>query len=231
MIKVKFYWLVILLVAILLALKFVYGYSFKQGALENSKTYGILTESLKVTRDDLGNEIAKREVLEFKSVKDIKNIANISKEVETLKKEVRKYKGKIKNAIIIKNETREIRRVKTEIIKDSTIAYPIYKTSWKDRWSVGSITARTDSIVHSIKIKNEFILTLGKERNGFRKRKNIATIKNLNPNTSTEEVITFDVTPKYKKFAVGVGGGVGFTNFETTTPFLGVGVYYTIFRF
>jgi hypothetical protein len=232
MIKVKFYWVVILLLALAATFKTVSSCSYDRGSEENNRNYEILSDSLKVTRDNLGNEISKREVLEFKSVRDIEKFSNISEAVKALKSEVRKYKGKLKNATILKNETNVTGGSVTIVVKDSLTTHPTYTTSWEDKWSKGSIVAKFDSILYDLKVKNDFVLTMGSEKKGlFGKRKNIATIKNLNPNTYTQEVITIDVTPKNKRIGIGVLGGIGFTNFNSTTPFIGIGVYYSILRF
>lgn len=232
MIRVNFSWVVIFLIVMVISFKLVSSCSYDRGSEENNHNYEILTDSLKITRDKLGNEVAKREVLEFQSVKDIENLSNISEEVRTLKNSVREYKGKLRNATLLKNETNVSGSGTTTVIRDTVTESPIYKTSWEDKWSKGFIQARVDSILYDFKVKNEFILSMGGEKKGlFGKRKTTATIKNLNPNTYTKEVITFDVTPKAKRFGMGIVGGIGFTNFKTSTPFVGIGVYYTLLSF
>jgi len=58
-----------------------------------------------------------------------------------------------------------------DTIKTDTGSYAsaVYKTDWDEEWSVGKIVATKDSITRDIKIKNDFEMTIGKEKHlGYR---------------------------------------------------------------
>lgn len=111
--------------------------------------------------------------------------------------------------------------------------FPIYNTQWNEKWSIGSITAKRDSIYRDIRIKNEF-----DSWHEYKKGQLTVFMKNLNPNTSTTELTSYVVPKKTynKHFVFGVGPNFSFgyglinKNFDI---YIGVGVTlsYKIFAF
>jgi hypothetical protein len=157
--------------------------------------------------------------------------------IQQLQEVVKDYKGKLKSAtVLINNSTSSGGSVTTitkydTIIKDSVIMlYPTYETAWNSKWEIGSIKATKDSIFRDIKIMNEFEITMGAVKNGmFKKKTNEVIVKNLNPNTLTDELRTFEVRQNDKRINLGLqaGYGIGFSTMRPTT-YVGVGVSFNL---
>ena len=152
---------------------------------------------------------------------------------------VKEYKGKLDAATVASTSTSERGTTVTEVEHDTITIdgreyiYPVYKSEWDDEWSQGYITASKDSISRQIFVRNEFEITQGWQRDKwYKEKKPVVKIKNLNPNTETEELRSFVVEEKKKRIAIGVGGAYG-VNLFTFSPALvaGVTVQYTLFRF
>lgn len=198
-----------------------------------------LNDTLRTTRNELGQQTATISVLQFENDKHFTKVQTNDTTIKWLQKVVEQYKGKISSATVgstitvIQGATETVVVHDTEIVyrNDTAFIYPTYKASFNNRWEEGSVTANKDSVWHDIKVKNEFELTLGKASNGWFKKKTFdASIKNLNPNTTIEELRTFSITQKPKRITLGLhfGYGIGVKDFKHQ-PFIGLGVGYTIF--
>ena len=196
--------------------------------------YSNVVGDLRLMRDRDGYEIAKRDAIIGLSEGSMSKIADLNDEIALLKLEVKKYKGSVRSASVIKTVSKSDAVTKTvvEYIKDS--CNPTYKTSWSNEWDSGTVVATKDSIKHDYKIKNTFSVIVGDEKEGFWKpRKTVLTVKSLNPNTSTEKSQVFVVEKKEKKIGVGlvVGYGVSIDNISHLNPIIGIGISYSILRF
>lgn len=157
--------------------------------------------------------------------------------IKWLQRTVKDYKGALNTALVLSNQTGSKGATKAVILRDTTIIKEkggtvriierdIYKTSWANEWEEGYILASHDSIYRDIKIKNDYQITLGNVSNGWFKPKEYEVqVLNLNPNTKTKELRSFQIKERAKKLALGVqiGYGLGVNDWELQ-PYVGLGV-------
>ena len=147
---------------------------------------------------------------------------------------VKKYKGKIDAAVIIKTTTTIEGKGKTEVYIDSTktdslYVYPVYKSTLSDRWYNALITAAEDTTILSLKTYDEYSLTLGVDKGRW-----YADVYNANPYSTTTNIRTYKVIPptiKPKRWGLGATLGYGITPTQSWQPFVGVGITYTFIQF
>jgi len=178
--------------------------------------YEALQDTLEQTTNELGQQTSTIALLEADKAKDLLKIKTNDSTVIHLQKVVKDYKGKLASATVLGTSTNDAGSSSTttdyDTIYTDTGSYisPVYKSNWDEEWSVGKIVATKDSISRQIKIKNDFEMTIGKERQGFlKKKKSVVTIKNLNPNTVTTELRTFNIQPHKNKISFGIGAAYG----------------------
>lgn len=198
-----------------------------------------LNDTLRTTRNELGQQTATISVLEFENDKYFTKIKTNDTTIQWLQNVVKEYKGKLASATVgstvtvVQGATETVVIHDTEIVyrNDTAFIYPTYKASFNNRWEEGLITANKDSIWHDLKVKNEFQLTLGEVRNKWLKPKEMeVSILNLNPNVSQTELKSFSIKQKDKKINVSLslGYGFGLKTFEPQ-PIGGITVGYTLF--
>lgn len=180
--------------------------------------YEATQDTLSQTRNKNGEQATSIALLKADRRKDLFKIKTNDSTIIALQKVVKEYKGKLKSATVVGVSTNDNGSSSTttdyDTIYTDTGRYvsPIYKTDWNERWSAGKIIATKDSISRDIKVKNDFEITIGEERQKgfFKKKKSLVTITNKNPNTITKELRTFSIEPHKNKFSIGVGVMYGF---------------------
>lgn len=196
-----------------------------------------LNDEVEFYIDENGKQNATIQVIQSENKKYFIGLNSKDSTIKWLQSVVKEYKGKIGSAIVFSNETNSSGTNETTIIKydkvtkDSIIyIYPTYFSSWSNKWEIGEIEASKDSIKRSIKIKNEYEITLGKVSNGlFKKKVYNVNLKNLNPNTFTTELRSFEVKEKPKRINLSLqaGYGLSLTTFKPT-PYIGFGIDFVI---
>lgn len=194
--------------------------NFKDEKLRNEAINDTLTSYI----DKNGTQVSKIKVLTAESKKTLLQLNSRDSTIVWLQQLVKDYKGKINSAIVFSNSTSEIGVSESKVVYVDS--FPEYSTEWKDRWSEGFIRANRDSIFRSVKIKNEYEITLGALRNGWFKRKEYeVVVRNLNPNTLTSELRSFQVKEKPKIITLGIQAGYGFGLIDLKpTPYVGLGL-------
>ena len=96
---------------------------------------------------------------------------------------------------------------------------------------IGKVVASHDSTKLDLKIKNEYSIIIGEEKDGFLKKKSFVEIINKNPYSMTESLRTYEVSQKKKKFSIGpyIGYGIGVNFIPQAT--VGIGLTYSLFKF
>lgn len=197
-----------------------------------------INDTLSIERNKLNQEIATIKVLQMQSEKDFLNLKVKDSTINWLQSTVKNYKGRLNTAIVISNTTtskgasKTLISSKNDTIKIDSFIYimPVYQTSWINKWEKGSIIASKDSIFRNISMRNEFEIIQGEPKNGwFKKNEYLIQVKNLNPNTYTDELRSFNVYTKPKRFNLGiqVGYGLSLINFKPI-PYIGLGGQFTI---
>ena len=204
--------------------------------------YDATQDTLKVRTNALGQQTASISVLKAASKKQFLKFKTQDSTIVQLQDVVKEYKGKLATATVLSNATADVGTTATTITKTDTVVvnnvsyiYQTYDTKWDEKWSKGTIVATRDTITRDIKIKNEYEITQGEERQGlFKPRILTVNVKNLNPNTETEEFRTFTVDVPKKRFNFGVQGGYGLligANGLSTGFYAGAGLSWTILKF
>lgn len=195
-----------------------------------------VADTLDVKKNKKGQETASIKVIQAE--KDIALMKLEAKDsiIFWLQETVKQYKGALNTAIVLRNHTQTTGTTGTKIIRDTIRVggedkvADFYETKWSNKWEDGYILARPDSIFRDIKVKNDYQITLGGVKNGWFKPKEYEVqVLNLNPNTSTRELRSFQVKTKPKRISIGLqaGYGVGLLDFKTQ-PYVGIGVQYNL---
>ncbi len=180
--------------------------------------YEAAQDTLHQTRNELGQQVSSIALLKADNKKDLLRMKTDDSTIIALQVLVKEYKGKLKTATVLGTSTNDNGNSGTttdyDTIYTDTGSYvsPVYKTEWEEEWSIGKIIATKDSISRDIKIKNDFEITVGdeKQKGLFKKKKSLVTITNKNPNTITTELRTFVIEPQKKKVSIGLGVAYGF---------------------
>lgn len=195
-----------------------------------------ITDELEVSKNKLGQETASIKVLRAEKEATLLKLEAKDSAIIWLQRAVKEYKGAVNTAIVLRNATQSKGATETVVIRDTvkvggeTQIADFYETKWSNKWEDGYILARPDSIFRDIKVKNDYQITLGSVKNGWFKPKEYEVqVLNLNPNTSTRELRSFQVTNKPKRISIGLqaGYGVGLLDFKTQ-PYVGLGVQYNL---
>ncbi len=197
-----------------------------------------LADTLEVSRNKLGQQTATIKSLEFENDKYFTKIQTNDSTIKWLQNVVKDYKGKLLSATVGStttivsgsSETIYVNDTDVVYIGDTVYVYPIYKSTFSNRWEQGFIQASKDSIHYDFKVSNKFELTLGEVRNKWFKPKEMeVSILNLNPNTVTNELRSFNIkqTPKRWGLGVGAGYGLGLSSMKFQ-PFIGITLNYSL---
>jgi hypothetical protein len=185
--------------------------------------YSISQDSLKTERNAKNEEIAKVEVLEAEQNTLFTQLHLRDKDINRLQNLIKKYEkenGNLNTAIIISNETILSLRdsLKSLIIgytqdpDTPNVSYPIYQREINKEWYSGNIIMGFNILDLSLKVKNDYDITIGDEKVSLFKRKQYANITNLNPDTETKVMKVYDKKEKKTNFIrnTGIAAGIGF---------------------
>ncbi len=211
------------------------------GNVELTNLNTAANDTITFERNEKNQQTAEISILEGNSDRDLKNLKTKDKTIIKLQEIVKNYKGKLRSATILANTTTSTGTnvttiTKTDtVVKDSiTYVYETYEAEIDNEWEKGHIIANRDSVHHSIKIRNEFEITQGmkrREKGLFKRKVPVVTIKNLNPNTVTTELRTFNVTKDQSRFGLSLQAGYGFTITGKTGIYVGGGVSFRLIDF
>ena len=192
-----------------------------------------VTDELDVRINKKGQETASIKIIRAETEIALMKLQAKDTIIKWLQETVKGYKGALNTAIVLRNQTSTKGVSRTEIIYDTIYGDDgtkevniAYKTNWSNKWEQGYIKATKDSIYRDIKVINDYQITLGGLKNGwFKKKEYEIEVLNLNPNTVTKELRTFQIKskPKILSFGVQAGYGIGLRDFKTQ-PYIGVGV-------
>jgi hypothetical protein len=187
-----------------------------------------LGDTLTVTRDKLGREVAKSTTLSVSSAKQLLDIKSKDSSIISLQALVTDYEGQILSAshLHVVTEGTVVTRtiVRVDTVHDQ--GYPTYTGTFDTPWYSGSVVANKDQVTNNYRVRNKFRIIEGKESNGWFKNKVYkSTVINMNPNTATKEFTTVVVTETPKRFTFGmqIGYGLSIPTFKPTA-YVGGGV-------
>ena len=181
---------------------------------------------------------AKIQVLETEKVRDFISIKSSDSTIVKLQALVKEYKNKIKNQgsiTHIGSETGIEGSAPTIITKIDSI-YPTYTSNFNLKgWVTGTTVSDKNKTTIDLKVKNEYSVIVGEERQGlFKPKKPFVEVINRNPYTETTALRTYQVTQKPpKKFGIGpvAAYGVELNGTPSFGVFVGIGLQYNLIRF
>ena len=199
-----------------------------------------MNDSLKVVRNELGQERATISALKGERASILLNAKTKDSTIQWLQNVVKEYEGRLETAVVISNATETVEVIKEvevesidTVYQDSLIfVYPQYKAKWSNKWEKGLILATRDSIFRDITVFNDYEITIGKEKNKwFKPREYNINVLNLNPRTTTKEVRSFALKAKPKRFVLSVQTGVG-VHIPSMRPslYLGIGLGFVLLQ-
>lgn len=197
--------------------------------------YAASQDTITKTRNQYNQELSVKDAIIFNNKKDFLRLQTTDSSLRALQKIVKNFEGKLSTAISIANSSSSSGNTVTKmtdgdiIVKNDTIfVYPVYTSSWNDEWDQGQIIAGRDSIFRFIQIRNKYELTVGRTKYWFKSNETKVKLLNLNPNTITQEVNTFQIQPQQKKLGISLQLGYGFSNSILPSPYLGIGLGYQL---
>lgn len=216
---------------ILLSLYFWKGTVDKYEELQGLNT--VLVDSLKISRNEKGELVAKISAFETQRTQDFlryETTDSLTRELQKEVKEMRKYLKR--NGSVTKFNTDT--KVDTVFVTEVTEVpgkYPIYSSKFNlDNWVYGNISASKDSTKLKVSIKNDYSVVVGREPTGFLglgKGKSFVQVTNRNPYSSIKELKTYNVSvPRPKRFGLGPYVGVDILG----RPSVGVSVNYDLIQ-
>jgi len=202
-------------------------------------------DTIKVTRNKLGQSVGKISIIETNRTKDFLALATKDSTIQKLQQVVKTYKSKLKGqgVVVIANTEATVSVTAPTVIDSTNKTSPIYTSSFKLRdsldkkkvWVYGSTIAKKDSTQISLKYREEVELLIGEESTGFLgwgKAKSFGQITFKNPYSEVKEMKIYQKeSPKKKYWHIGPTAGYGITSDGTSQIFLGVGVMWTPISF
>ena len=189
------------------------------GEYQKEKVYNNVREAL----DDIvryqkkkGQEVATTSVAKMDAIGFLK-MKGLEEDNKRLQELVSKYKKEVKNASIVKTETKIVTTTNTEVVHDTVTNYPIYTSNFNlNDWVVGKVVSKNDSTNMGL----------------FKDRKTMIDIYSLNPYSKVKQIKSFSVEDRQKKSKISIGPFVGFgvTGKGTLQPTIGVGLQYNLIR-
>lgn len=216
---------------------------------ELSTAYDAINSELVITKNKLGQEVAKSQVIVLENEKMFLKIQSKDSNIIQLQNLVKREKSinkKLQDAIILKqtiiaNYQDTLKNLISgyQEIKDSLgniVRYPIYnrKIDMFGKWITGNVKLGYSKFDIDIKTVSEYEITIGEERdNIFKPYKTYATVTNLNPYDHTTALKVYSKNSlKPKRFSLGIFLGAGYDFYHATAgPIIGVGVGWTPIRF
>lgn len=212
-------------------------------AKEANGLVSALNDTVKIWKDKDSASHAIIEIIETYKIRQFKYLQNKDAQINELQQLVIKYEDRIKNngsvttfkdKIIIKDKF--ITKVDTIIVYNDN--YLVKELQFKSDfdmkgWVVGNIVANKDSTSLNLKIKNEYVVVLGYEKQGlFKPKKPYAEVINKNPYSELTQLRSYQVKIKPPSaLGLGVVAGYGISNNLTPSFFLGMGIQYSLIKF
>lgn len=195
-----------------------------------------VADTLDVKKNKDGQETASIKVIQAEREIALMKLQAKDTIIHWLQETVKEYRGALNTAIVLRNQTGSKGSTGTTIIRDTvrvgneTRIADFYETKWSNKWEEGYILARPDSIFRDIKVKNDYQITLGEVRNGWFKPKEYEVqVLNLNPNTATQELRSFQIKSKPKRISIGLQAGYGYGLLDLKPqPYVGLGVQFNL---
>jgi len=237
---IRYIGIVSLLLLVFIAVSYYFDNRAKGRIItEKEQLETTLNETIKYYTDQDGKQVARIGVLESSKLDYLYQLKSKDSTVLKLQRVVKLYEDVLDeigaSATVFTSETVVSGSSdKTEVVGE--IGDPIYKNSFNfDEWVYGSSIATKNGTDYNIRIKNEYSLVLGYDKQGFLglgKPKPFADITSYNPHSTVKTIRSYRVTEPIKQleFSFGPQTGVGLTSNLKPTGYIGFGVTMTLFK-
>lgn len=203
---------------------------------ELSGVISALNDTLKTTRYSDSSSKATIKAFSTQKVQDFLSLKTKDSTINELQKVVSQYKDKLKSGgsvVLVKGETNISGNGNTIIEHTSydTInnpVFPVYTSTITNKWYNIKTRADKDTTRVDLKVFNVYNVVVAKEKGEW-----VADVTNFNPYSATETARAYSIEmpkQKQKRVTVSALGGYGF-NLQGQvrgTPFIGIGIGYTI---
>lgn len=230
----------IAILMVIIAILYFTNISYQKEAKENANLVISLNDTLKTWKDKDSLSHTKIQIIETERTKDFLSLQSKDEEIIKLQKTVKQYEKQIKNQGSVTNFTSETKIItKDSLVTDSVCGKCSFYFSNSNPWfSVDASIYPTKtpnqlSLSLDLKVKNEYSVIVGKEKQGlFKKPKPFVEVLNHNPYSETESLRTYQVSNnvRVKRFGIGPNISVGF-NDKGFSWFIGIGLQYNLIRF
>lgn len=219
---------------------------------EQEKLIVALHDTLKISTNEKGEQVAKIQQIQTSRVKDfttIKNLTGENKKLQDLVKENKNRLGDNGSVTTFSSNTKVDVVVPTTIKpqplspigsgmisvlpknnRDTLYLYPEYTAKVElGKWVKADITANKDSTRMKLGVYNEYKLVIGEEGKLFGKKTPFGEVTNLNPYSTTATLKTYQVTNTIKQKRLSLGVQTGYAPLTKQT-YVGVGLSYSLIR-
>ena len=217
-IKISKYSIIVTVLALLcLGLYIRSNINQKRKYKEIAQLYQVAQDSLVITRNKLGQEVAKIGVLQATNDKYFLKLQTNDVEIKHLQdvvKEEKKKRRDVEVALVITTNTNinlkdSIRNLITGYDTTDSVPTPVYEKEFKNEWVSGKVKLGLKQFELNQVIVNKYEIVVGDEPDGWFKKKPYAQIVNLNPYSSTESMKVYQNTSVPNNFRTKVKYGVG----------------------
>jgi hypothetical protein len=147
-------------------------------------------DSINYYKNELGQEVAKREALTL-DVSELKKLSNSKDELIVRLVNEAKKKG-VTNVVGVNMKTKFDTILKTLVIRDSADpCNPIYKDSIVNEWIDLRVTAKHDSSELKLLVKNKLNISVTEE-----KKRTLVEVTQLNPYSHTSDLQSISIKKK-----------------------------------
>lgn len=230
----------IAILVVIIAILYFTNISYQREAKENANLVISLNDTLKTWKDKDSLSHTKIQIIETERTKDFLSLQSKDEEIIKLQKTVKQYEKQIKNQGSITNFASETKIItKDSLVTDSVCGKCSFYFSNSNPWfSVDASIYPTKtlnqlSLSLDLKVKNEYSVILGEEKQGlFKKPKPFVEVLNHNPYSETESLKTYQVSNnvRVKRFGIGPNISAGLDD-KGFSWFIGAGLQYNLIRF
>lgn len=204
---------------------------FREKIVDKQLQIDFYIDSLKTQRNENGELVATIGVLQSERVENLLEIKTKDKSILKLQEKVKEYEKKLKkggSVTVAGTSTNVSGTVPLIPIDTFNINKPQNKPvsfSFSDEWVNLSGTVKNDSLSFKLRVTNDYSLALIDD-----KKAPYIELTELNPYTDVSYLRTFQILKKPpSRFGLSVQAGYGITK-ENLSPYIGVGISYTILR-
>ena len=207
------------------------------------ENYEALNAELVITKNDLGHEVATREIVQVTNKEQLLALQSQDSLFKLLQNEVKRLDKKLDGVgsavAAISTSTNVSGQTSTVVVRDTINNREVYYSNIDQfgNWITGFHLLGEDTSYIDLNVRNDFTLSLSYERekglrNIFKSKKPVATLTNHNPYTNTRDMRVASITNNRKTpWAIGLGVTYGVTPDLQMQAVVGINFSKTLIEF